>query len=134
MRYENFLEKVQERTELAPDQAETVVRATLETLGERLHSTERDLLGAQLPKEMQGMLARRKQTDRYNLEEFYNRVSARADLGYPDAVNSARAVAMVLQEAVSEGEIRNMLSRLPAEYEELFGRAFQETLSPSSEY
>ena len=53
-------------------------------LGERIYRTEQDKLAAQLPKELREYLSSRAQpetmrgdTDRYSLEEFYNRVSAR---------------------------------------------------------
>jgi uncharacterized protein (DUF2267 family) len=89
--------------------------ATLETLGERLylHRTEGRHLASQLPKELEEYLLKRQGSGHYLLEEFYNRVSARMDTGYPHAVNRARAVMAVLREAVASGEwgagLREML-------------------------
>jgi uncharacterized protein (DUF2267 family) len=129
MRYHEFINRVQERTDLGSrDEAARATEATLATLGERLYRTERENLAAQLPDELKEDLFKRvdsevirRDVDRFSLEEFYIRVSARAEVGYPDAVKRAQAVIAVLQEAVSAGEIEDVLSKLPDEYGELFG-------------
>jgi hypothetical protein len=43
----------------------------------------------------------------------------------------ARTVMRALQQAVSPGELREILSELPAEYDELFGKEPASPLSPS---
>jgi uncharacterized protein (DUF2267 family) len=128
MRYDEFISRVQERAGLARDEAVRSTEATLATLGERLYRTERENLAAQLPDELKEDLFKevdsevtRRDVDRFSLEEFYIRVSARAEIGYPDAVKRAQAVIAVLREAVSAGEIEDVLSKLPDEYGELFG-------------
>jgi len=77
------------------------------------------------------LLLSRGRTDRFSLEEFYNRVKARGDVGCPQAVDESRAVFAVLQEAVTRGEIEDILSELPAEYRELFGGQPRSPLSPT---
>ena len=67
----------------------------------------------------------------YDLEEFYNRVSARANLGYPDAVRYSRSVMAVLCRAVSEGKINDVFDKLPDQFKELFGREPDGALSPT---
>jgi len=122
MKTEKFLEQVNQRAGLAsPEEARRVVEGALETLGERLEKTEREKLAAQLPEPLRKLLLKRHVTERYSLEEFYNRISARADVGYPEAVAGTRAVMAVLKEAVSRGEIDHILAQLPDDYEELFG-------------
>jgi uncharacterized protein (DUF2267 family) len=94
----------------------------LETLGERLDRKVRNGLEAQLPNELKDfLLARKENTDQYDLQEFYNRVGARADLKVRDATERTRQVFSVLQQAVPSGEIEDILEDLPSQYRELFG-------------
>ncbi|MEJ2032998.1 MAG: DUF2267 domain-containing protein [Deltaproteobacteria bacterium] len=133
MRERDFVDRVRERAGLeSKGEAEKVVRATLETLGERLHKTERVKLAAQLPDELKELLHRRPDHDFFQLEEFYNRVSARAGIRYPHAVEQAMAVATVLKEAVSPGELAEIIADLTEDYRELFGEKEKSPLSPSS--
>lgn len=132
MKTEKFLEQVNQRAGLAStEEVRRVVEGALETLGERLEKTEREKLAAQLSDQLKEFLLKRQITERYSLEEFYNRISARADVGYPEAVAGTRAVMAVLQDAVSRGEIDHILAQLPDEYEELFGQEPESPLSPS---
>jgi uncharacterized protein (DUF2267 family) len=103
-----------------------VVYAVLETLGERLSQAEREDFGAQLSHELKEHVLKRPKTQGFNVEEFYNRVRARADIGFPDAVKGTRAVMHVLQEAVSAGEMEDIFSELPSDYRNLLA-------SPSSD-
>lgn len=133
MHYEDFLERVRKSAGLKDDrQAEIAVRSTLETLGERLHKTEREKLAAQLPNVIKEHLGSRPDHDFFLLEEFYTRVAARAGIRYPHAVEQARAVIEVLKEAVSPGELADVLANLTKDYEELFGIKETGPLSPSS--
>lgn len=133
MHYNDFIDRVRERAGLATAKEATIaVRVTLETLGERLHKTEREELGAQLPEELKELLGGRHAHDFFPLEEFYNRVSARAGIRYPHAVEQALAVVAVLKEAVSSGELAMIAADLPEEYRELFGEKEKGPLSPSS--
>lgn len=132
MKYAKFLDQVKQRTGLSSqEEVLLMVQATLETLGERLEKAEREKLAAQLPDPLKEILLGRQVTDRYDLEEFYNRVSARGEFGYPEAVRGSRAVMAALQEAVSKGEIGDILSELPEEYRELFGEPPASPLSPT---
>jgi uncharacterized protein (DUF2267 family) len=80
-------------------------------------------VAAQLPEELrEGLLARADGADRYKLQEFYNRVGARADLEYNDAAECTKQVMVVLRRAISSGEWRNIVESLPKDdYGELFG-------------
>ena len=122
MNYEVFVEHVQRRADLPRTEAEGVSAVVLETLGELLDAEQRKQVTAQLPVELKPLMARRR-TDRIGLEEFYNRVRARADVGTPQAVAYSKAVAMTLQEALSPAEMDLLLSWLPHEYAELFNRS-----------
>ena len=127
MRYEEFINLIQERANLADRaEAERIVEVTLATLGERIYRSARDDIAAQLPAGLKEYVQQRarpavsaEQVDRFSLEEFYNRVSARAGIGYPAAVDQAKAVFQTLREAISAGEWQDLREELPAEYEEL---------------
>jgi uncharacterized protein (DUF2267 family) len=54
------------------------------------------------------------------LNEFFERVSSHEGTALPVAVHHARAVASVLRDAVSAGEIDDVLAQLPEDYEPLF--------------
>jgi uncharacterized protein (DUF2267 family) len=122
MRFDDFILRVQEQARLnRREEAITVTRAVLETLGERLDRKVRNGVEAQLPNELKEfLLARVEHSDQYGIEEFYNRVGARADLKYEDATERTRQVLSVLRQAVAGGEIEDILEDLPSEYGVLF--------------
>ena len=128
MQQDEFLNKVQNYGDLdSTDEALRMTEIFLGTLGEWLYRTEVHNLAAQLPRELQGFLYRerdpervREQTEHLPLEEFYNRIKARADVTYKEAARIAHAVARVLQEAISPGEMEDVLEELPDEFGTLF--------------
>ncbi len=133
MQYNEFMQHVQEYASLGSQaEAERVAVAVLETLGERLTKTEREHLAAQLPNELKHHLTRSPIADRYSLEVFYDKVGARSKTKYVHAKLLSLAVARVLREAVAPGELRDILTDLPAEYGELFGRQPASPLSPTA--
>jgi len=128
MQYEQFIRRVQERANLDTRQrAEQVTQATLATFGERIYRTEREQLAAQLPDALKKYLFERQEpqpttpqhTERYVLEEFYNRVGARTGSGIQEAAHLAKIVVGVLAEAVSPGQMQQVMSKLPDEYGDL---------------
>ena len=126
MQYDEFVGRVQNRARLAAT-GETVkaIHATLGTLGERLAGGEPDQLAAQLPQEIGAYLRSALKGQSFSLDEFFNRVTEREGVDKPDAVYHARAVISVLKEAVSPGEIEDVLSQLPAEYDPLFESSYE---------
>jgi len=139
MEHDAFIGRVQKTAELnSPDEA-AAVRATLGTLGEMLSPKERRDLAAQLTRELKECLSlwierpprERTHPHRFGLEEFYHRVAARSEVRYPAAVKHSLAVVRVLKEAVSEGELQDILHELPDEYEELLSGRPRSPVSPS---
>ena len=118
-----FIDRVQERAGLnSREDAEAITRAVLETLGERLDRKVRNGVLAQLPGELKELvLMRAQESEQYNVEEFFNRVGARADLTYQDVTERTRQVLSVLREAISDGEIQDIRESLPDEYDALLG-------------
>lgn len=140
MEYDDFISRVQERAELdSPEEAAAAVKATLGTLGEMLSAKERRDLAAELSKPLKDCLTlwmerppkEHTHPHRFNLEEFYHRVAARSEVRRPAAVKHARAVIRVLQEAVSPGELRDILRELPDEYEPLLSGRPRRRAAPS---
>lgn len=124
MEYHQFLGQVQNRGRMATlEDATKAVRATLMTLGERLAGGEPLDLAAQLPTEIGRYLmeaGKSGEGERFGLNEFFKRVSAREGVDLPTSVFHARAVIDVLKDAVSPGEIADVMAQLPAEYRTLF--------------
>jgi uncharacterized protein (DUF2267 family) len=122
MQYDAFITQVQEQTGLdTREEAATLTRAVLETLGERLDRKVRNGVEAQLPNELKELfLGRGEHSQQYDLQEFYHRIGARADLTQEDAKERTRQVFSVLRQAVPAGEIEDVLEDLPPEYRELF--------------
>ena len=123
MRYEEFIGQVRHRARLGSQaEAERAIRATLETLAERLAGGEAHDLAAQLPPE----LARSLEAPdagigaKLTLDEFFELVSEREGVDLPDAAFHARVVIGVLTEAVSMGEIKDVRVQLPAAFAQLF--------------
>ncbi|MFP4164458.1 MAG: DUF2267 domain-containing protein [Chitinispirillaceae bacterium] len=132
MEYMEFVKRVRAKARIETlHDAEVAVKATLATLGERLDEKDVRSLGAQIPSELKAFLSGRHRFSRFSLEEYYNRVSARADMGYPEAVERSRAVMSVMREAITEGLVEKILDQLPPDFRELFGEEPQGPLSPS---
>lgn len=127
MQYREFINAVQDRAGLpAQSDAENLTEVVLSSLGERLYRTNIEALAAQLPKELEDIFYQRQDpemtrgdVDRYDLEEFYNRVHARLDLGYPESVRQAKAVLTVLREAVTPGALERAARELPPDFQSL---------------
>lgn len=140
MQLSEFMDRVEERRETASRaRVEELVKASLAALGERLYRTERDALKAQLPKDMESFLERESireaqpiDTEGFPLEEYYQRVAARTEVGFPEVVEWSRDVMTVLEEAVSASVIEDVLATLPDTYRELFGREPESPASPTA--
>jgi uncharacterized protein (DUF2267 family) len=120
MQHDELIGQVQARARLpSRGEAERVVRSTLETLGERLPEGLVDNLAAQLPREV-GEHLRRTETlggigtgERFDREEFVNRVVERSGADRPQAVYQARVVFEMLDEATTGGIMDRVRDALP---------------------
>jgi uncharacterized protein (DUF2267 family) len=124
MKRDEFVKEVQERGHMGSrEEAESAIRATLETLAERLAGEEAEHLASQLPPGIAEHLRHERAGagESLDLQEFFDRVDERDEAAdEPRAVYHARVVMEVLREAVTEGEIDDVRSQLPAEYAPLF--------------
>ena len=122
MKGDEFIAEVKNLAELGSnEEAEKATRATLETLRERLAGNEPSNLAAQLPPEVAPYVEGDGGREAFSVEEFYDRVAQKEGVGRDEAVRHARAVATVVQTAVTGGELDDVRSQLGNEYGELFG-------------
>lgn len=123
MNRDEFLGKVRERGEYA-DRAETerVTRTVLAVLGERLGGVEAKDLAAQLPGDLADALPSGGVGQGYGEQKFLRRVAEQLGATEETALWDASAVLTTVAEAVTGGQLNQILSRLPSGYAELFGK------------
>jgi uncharacterized protein (DUF2267 family) len=124
MQYTEFIKTVQRNGQFASTvEVEHAARTTLEVLSERLQGGEAQDLYAQLPPELVQALRPLNTTESlpFGLHDFYKRVSEREGTDLDTARNHAHAVVTALRDATSAGELQDILSQLPNEFDELFG-------------
>jgi uncharacterized protein (DUF2267 family) len=124
MKGEQFIAEVRNLAEVdSTEDAKKAVRATLETLKERLAGNEPSNLAAQLPPEVAVFVEGEGGREAFSVQEFYERVAEKEGANSEEAVKHARAVATVLQTAVTGGELEDLRSQLGNDYKELFGQS-----------
>lgn len=132
MQYQDFIEGVRKSGNFSSvEEAEIAVEASLSTLAERLHTTVIDKFQSQLPNQLKKYLAVSSDSIQFSLEEYYNRVGARANVRYSQAVRWSRAVMGMVNRAITTGLKNEILDDLPAEFVELFGQEPTTPLSPT---
>jgi uncharacterized protein (DUF2267 family) len=120
MQFEEFVREVADRTGVSRDDAESLVRATLRTLAERLSGGEAEDLAAQLPKQLQAeLIPPQEEAQGFDVEEFARRVATRSGIDEADAGAGVVAVLSVIRDAVSPGEFDDVLSQLGRDFAEL---------------
>ncbi len=108
--------------ETSTKEAKRIAEAILDILGQRLSRIHRKHLAAQLPGDLHHAVTEEEPSQQFPLEEFYNRVASRLNLNFHEAIVISREVMAVVVQAVTPGEINDILAKLPTEYAELFGR------------
>ena len=120
MQFDEFVHEVADRTGMSREEAESLVRATLRTLAERLSGGEAEDLRAQLPKQLQAeLIPPQEEAQGFDVEEFARRVAARSGIDEADAGAGVVAVLSVIRDAVSPGEFDDVLSQLGRDFAEL---------------
>jgi cation transport regulator len=79
-------------------------------------------LAAQLPPEIAPFVEGAGEREAFSVQEFYERVAHKEGTKSEEAVKHARAVATVVQTAVTGGALEDVRSQLGNDYEELFGQ------------
>ncbi|MEU0740807.1 DUF2267 domain-containing protein [Streptomyces sp. NPDC006134] len=126
MKYEEFLARVRERGEYdSQDEAAKISEAVLAVLAERISPGESEDLASQLPGPLGASLrdARPQRAESFGIEEFYRRVAERTGAHTRTAQWDASAVLTTVADAISGGELNQVISQLPSGYAVLFGKA-----------
>jgi uncharacterized protein (DUF2267 family) len=120
MKYEDFLDRVEERSGIADrGEAERTVVIVLQELLDRISAKEgRDLL-AQLPYQLKTSVSATVAQVPLSRDDFVGRVAEELDVSPDEARNRIRAVFGTLREAVSWGELEDVLLELDPEYADL---------------
>ena len=132
MQYDEFIGEVQHRAQLdSREAALSISRATLTTLSERIQPGQAENLAAQLPAELGRFLEEVDDVERFDFEEFVDRVTEREEIGEEDPADAAfhaRVVLDVVDEAVTEGALEDVERGLPEDegYDALFEMAERE--------
>jgi len=120
MTHDEFVGQVQHRAHLpSRGDAERIIRATLETLGDRLLPHAAEHLAAQLPRELAHHLKDR-HFEHLSLKRFYERVAEREGSDVEKAAFHVRCVFDILRLAVSAGAMQKLRLQLPEEFLPLF--------------
>jgi uncharacterized protein (DUF2267 family) len=120
---EQFIAEVKNLAEIDSDEdVRKAIGATLETLRERLAGEEPSNLAAQLPPGIAPYVEGDGGREAFSVQEFYELVARKEGASNDEAIRHARAVATVLQTAVTEGELEDICSQLGNDYKELFGQ------------
>lgn len=121
MNYKEFMGQVQHRLEYAQlGQAVRATRAVLTTLGERLHEGEATDLASPLPMEVDRFLIEADHGQRFDYQEFLDRVAEREGVDRPDANYHAQQVIAVVAEVAPPGNLQKARNQLPEDFEKLF--------------
>lgn len=129
MDFDDFTGEIQHRLEL-PGTGETVraIRATLQTLGQRIPAGNAEDLAASLPMEIRWYLtgAVQEHGQRFDWEEFIDRVSDIESADPTDAAYHARVVIDLVHTVVPESDFRELRDQLPeSEDEENWQKLFE---------
>lgn len=121
MQYGEFIKRVSEQGGPADtEHARHATTVVLEVLGQRLAGAEPSNLAAQLPEELKEPLSSHTgQAESFDVDEFFRRVADREGRGCSpeQAREHAQAVVGTMASFVSEGELNDVRSQLPAGYE-----------------
>ncbi|ELY47209.1 DUF2267 domain-containing protein [Natronorubrum bangense] len=121
MNYKEFIGQVQHRLEYAQfGQAVRATRAVLTTLGERLQEGEATDLASPLPMEVDRYLTEAEHGQRFDYQEFLDRVAERENIDRADANYHAQQLLVVISEVVPAGNLEKVDDQLPDDFDPLF--------------
>jgi uncharacterized protein (DUF2267 family) len=121
--YHGILSRLERDTGLSRPDAERAIRATLETLAERLSPGQSRDLAEQLPPELARVMTTHSKAQAFDLDEFLKRVADREGASLLDAREHARAVFGVVGRTVPRKELADMAAELPKDFAPLLSDA-----------
>ncbi|WP_049904545.1 DUF2267 domain-containing protein [Natrialba asiatica] len=121
MNYTEFIGQVQHELEFArAGQAVRATRAVLTTLGERLQGGEATDLASPLPMEIDRYLIAADHGQRFDYQEFLDRVAEREGVDRSDANYHAQQLVAIVASVVPPGNIEKVRNGLPEDFDPLF--------------
>jgi uncharacterized protein (DUF2267 family) len=121
MNHQEIREEVKGRLAINEnDWADEIIEAVLVTLSERISEGEAKNLAAQLPEPYKTYVRTVKDVEVFGVEDFFDRVAGKLRTGRGPATHYAQAVMGVINEAVSSGELSDIMAQLPRGYDILF--------------
>ena len=123
MKYDDFVKHVQSFSQVdSLDEVKRAIRATLQTLAERIPGDEASKLAQQLPEEMGTYFQGREgqAANLFTLKDFYRRVGEKEGINPARAVIHVRSVFAVLNSAIIPADFSEVQTTLSEDYEELF--------------
>ena len=121
MNYKEFVGQVQHRLEYAQfGQAVRATRAVLTTLGERLQEGEATDLASPLPMEIDRYLTEADHGQRFDYQEFLDRVAEREGVDRSKANYHAQQLLAVVAADVPPGNLEKVRDQLPEDFDGLF--------------
>lgn len=126
MKYDQFVSVVQDRGEYgSAAEAATVAKSVLRVFAGRIDPGEADDLADQLPPPLDEAVrsGTQGQAEGYGVEEFCRRIARRTGARPSTAEWDASAVLSTVADAITGGELNQLLTQLPSGYATLFGKA-----------
>jgi uncharacterized protein (DUF2267 family) len=120
MKFGDFVERVGKRAQI-PDrfEAERTAAVVLQALCDRLTGKEANDLLSQLPAMFRELVAVSPSPQPISSDEFVARVAGELDVDREEARSRVRAVFATLREAVTWGELQDVLEQVDPEYADL---------------
>lgn len=125
MKYDQFVATVRDRGQYqSAGEAAQVAKSVLQVLAGRISAGEARDLADQLPQPLADALrsGTHDRAESYGVEEFCRRIAERTGAGPAAAQWDASAVLTAVADAVSGGELNQVLTQLPSGYAVLFGK------------
>jgi uncharacterized protein (DUF2267 family) len=125
VKYDQFVSVVRDRGEYgSAAEAATVAKSVLRVFAGRIDPGEADDLAAQLPAPLDEAVRSGTQdaADGYGVEEFCRRIARRTGARPSTAEWDASAVLSTVADAITGGELNQLLTQLPSGYATLFGK------------
>jgi uncharacterized protein (DUF2267 family) len=116
VKYEEFVERVAERADLDLDEGERTSIAVLQELCDRITGDEAYDLLSQLPAKLKTAIIVASSAIPLPAEEFVARVARALEVDEDVARTRIRAVFSTLREAVTWGELEDVMAQLEPEY------------------
>lgn len=118
MKYKDIVAKTKQRAHISGQQADAVIRATLQALSEQASSKQFHDLVEQLPKELK-QIAPAGGAEQRSFEDFAARVGDLSGVDISEAGEEIKAVVTTLTETVSQDQVEDLFAELPPAFLDL---------------